>query len=261
MFELSSCYIILYHHCKLFYYCHIIIVILFLLVSFNNQKFSFSSESPPWSLSSQRTVKTLTRLPVKCCWSFFERRLFSRKQFDMFDNVDISSAGGAVRRFVFLSAAFQIKSPRSGHSLSSLEFLAFSQPANQGVEEEVEGSKPHDCHQSVFEQISNKSSQQLLIPAAESVTPGAAARYLAAASHWRGDTHTHTHPEAAACSPPLPILLSLLFQLSCCHTLLHYLAAVQAGPGNTHTHTHTMCVLQLLWDIAACTAVCTLGTD
>lgn len=99
-----------------YYYCcyHFF----FLLVSFNNQKFSISSESPPWSLSSQRTVKTLTRLPVKRCWSFFERRLFSRKQFDMFDNVDISSAGGAVRRFVFLSAAFQIKSPRSGHSLS-----------------------------------------------------------------------------------------------------------------------------------------------
>lgn len=34
MFELSSCYIILYHHCKLFYYCHVIIIIIIITASF-----------------------------------------------------------------------------------------------------------------------------------------------------------------------------------------------------------------------------------
>lgn len=34
------------------------------------------SDSPSWSLSMPRTVKTLTRLPVKCCWSFLRESYF-----------------------------------------------------------------------------------------------------------------------------------------------------------------------------------------
>lgn len=52
-----------------------------------------------------RTVKTLTRLPVKCCWSFL-REAYFREQFDMFDNDDIY-----FQLVATLSGAFQIKGP------------------------------------------------------------------------------------------------------------------------------------------------------